>query len=151
MNSEYDCELGELIAKVSMGARKKGRLLGARKPRGGYRVVTIEGYAYPIHRIAYAMFYGVDPYPLEVDHKDRVKYNNKIENLRAVTPKENMENIGWFEKSSGYWGITKYSENLWVVVVRKIYGGRFRTLEDAVSRRDELCRLNDITIPALCK
>ena len=44
------------------------------------------------HRVAFALYYGVDPYPLEVDHIDRNKDNNIISNLRVVTFREQSLN-----------------------------------------------------------
>jgi hypothetical protein len=59
----------------------------------GYLVVTHDGRQLKAHRIAYALHHGADPYPLEIDHKNEVKTDNRIVNLRAVTPSENCENV----------------------------------------------------------
>jgi hypothetical protein len=43
-------------------------------------------------RVAYALHYGVDPYPYEIDHINRGRDDNRIENLRLVTTQENSKN-----------------------------------------------------------
>lgn len=46
--------------------------------------------AIPVHRLV-ALFFIPNPYNEEqVDHIDRNKHNNKVENLRWVSPSENM-------------------------------------------------------------
>jgi len=45
-----------------------------------------------IHRIVYESFYGGIPKGMEIDHIDGNKMNNRVENLRCVTPKENINN-----------------------------------------------------------
>ena len=45
-----------------------------------------------LHRVAYALYYGIDPHPLEIDHINRVKSDNSIINLRVVTCKEQAQN-----------------------------------------------------------
>ena len=58
----------------------------------GYIVTTHMGRQIKAHRIAYALHHEVDPYPLEVDHRNEIKTDNRICNLRAVTPSENGKN-----------------------------------------------------------
>jgi len=47
---------------------------------------------YAAHRIAYALHYGVDPYPMEIDHINRNPSDNRIINLRTVSRGENVKN-----------------------------------------------------------
>lgn len=54
--------------------------------------VGIKGKTIPSHRIVYECFYGIIPENLEIDHIDGNHSNNKIENLRACTHKENCKN-----------------------------------------------------------
>jgi hypothetical protein len=44
------------------------------------------------HRVAFALYHGVDPHPLEIDHINRVRNDNTIINLRVVTSKEQNNN-----------------------------------------------------------
>jgi hypothetical protein len=80
----YNPETGILI--------KSGKETGVLNTTG-YLRVWIKGHGYyPAHRIAYALYHGMDPHPLEIDHINRNRSDNRISNLRAVTPSENSKN-----------------------------------------------------------
>lgn len=53
--------------------------------KAGYRVIKLNGQAYRAHRIAWFLYYGVDPGKYLIDHIDGVKNNNCISNLRLST------------------------------------------------------------------
>jgi hypothetical protein len=53
---------------------------------------NISGIKYKIHRIIWVMHYGEIDDSLLIDHVDGNPFNNKIENLRLVTYKENSLN-----------------------------------------------------------
>jgi hypothetical protein len=74
----------------------------------GYVVVTINCIGYLAHRLAWFYVYGVWP-PEHIDHKDTVKNNNKIDNLREATPSQNKQNRGAQKNNtSGYKGVFVY-------------------------------------------
>lgn len=54
----------------------------------GYHRIKIDGKHYFTHHLVFAIHKG--RWPSEVDHIDRNKLNNRIENLREVTRKENQ-------------------------------------------------------------
>ena len=54
----------------------------------GYESVKIDGREYYVHHLVW--FYYHKRWPIEIDHIDRCKINNRIENLREVTRKENQ-------------------------------------------------------------
>jgi hypothetical protein len=57
----------------------------------GYVYLTIRGTKYQAHRVAW--FYSHGTWPVyEIDHKDRVRNNNKLDNLRDVTHQVNATN-----------------------------------------------------------
>lgn len=58
----------------------------------GYYVVSVDSNLYQAHRVVYKHQTGNEP--LYIDHIDRDKLNNKIENLRDVTPSINSHNRG---------------------------------------------------------
>ncbi len=55
--------------------------------------VALKGYGqYYKYRIMWCLYYGEDPYPYVIDHINRDHGDNRIVNLRKVTPKENTAN-----------------------------------------------------------
>ena len=66
------------------------------KGSGGYNVVSFMRGNVVAHRVIWKMHYGT--VPRYIDHINRVKTDNRIENLRQVTAKENSDN------RFDYWG-----------------------------------------------
>lgn len=66
----------------------------------GYRTVTWNKKRYQAHRIIWAMHYGDTD--LVIDHINRDKTDNRIENLRAITQQDNQFNsnkgVNWCNK-----------------------------------------------------
>jgi HNH endonuclease len=69
---------------------RNGKLVGT-LDKDGYLVVTFEGKQYRVSRIAWLLYYGSWPLGI-VDHKNRVRTDNKIHNLRDITNAENSRN-----------------------------------------------------------
>lgn len=71
---------------------KNNEVAGSLNTSGYYRV-GVEGKSYRAHRVIAHLELGFDlSSELVVDHIDRCKTNNKVENLRIVTQKENNKN-----------------------------------------------------------
>lgn len=91
----YDPTTGEVRNRYTKGAARAGDLAGTLTDRG-YRAcsITHNGTTYRcyVHRIAYALCYGADPYPMEIDHINRDKCDNRAINLRAVNGRDNINN-----------------------------------------------------------
>ena len=67
----------------------------------GYRAIDIEGKQVRIHQLVVAEFLGHRDHPskfLMIDHINRDKTDNNINNLRIVTAKENSRNTESFTK-----------------------------------------------------
>lgn len=45
-----------------------------------------------VHTLVYEAFYGNIPYGMEIDHINTIRFDNRVENLRCVTSKENSSN-----------------------------------------------------------
>jgi hypothetical protein len=145
----YDPETGEIVwAKDRPYCKNKGKKATSFTGGRQYLQVKFEGKSYLAHRIAYALYHGVDPYPYDVDHKERDKLDLRITNLRMATSAENNYNVLRKDNTSGYSGVT-WKERLqkWEAFIsvegKKIYLGVFDTLEEAIEARlDEEDRLN---------
>jgi len=59
----------------------------------GYRTISVKGKMYLSHRLIYIYHNGGIADGLHIDHIDRIRSNNKIENLRLVTRQENQWNL----------------------------------------------------------
>lgn len=84
------------------------------------------------HRLAWLMHFGAWP-EAEIDHINHVKYDNRIENLRAVSGAENQRNKGMsIKNTSGLTGVHFCGKrNGWIGQYckdgNKIYVGCFST------------------------
>lgn len=58
----------------------------------GYRQIRVDGRLYLAHRLAWLFVFGEWPTG-ELDHRNRVKLDNSIANLRLVSRYANMQNI----------------------------------------------------------
>jgi hypothetical protein len=89
------------------------------------------------HRLAWLWHYG--EWPTQVDHINRVKSDNRIENLRLATNSQNRANTGlrrdnasgqtgvWFDNHRKKWAAEIHWQN------QKTRLGRFNTFEAAQS------------------
>lgn len=58
----------------------------------GYEYVSIDGKLKLAHRLVWEAFNGVIPEGMEIDHINTDRLDNRLENLRLVTPSENKRN-----------------------------------------------------------
>ena len=92
---------GKLYNKYTRNSRAiKGSETSTCDTYGGYRKVGIAGKRYPTHRVVWTLLKGAIPEGLEIDHINRQRDDNRIENLRLVTRKENAFNL---KSSKGYY------------------------------------------------
>lgn len=98
---------GKLIWKIRKSNHVKvGDIAGSLNKSTGYHQVKIDGKLFRVSRIIYAMRYG-DPGGMQVDHVNQIRADNRIENLRLVTNKENHRNqTKQKNNSSGITGVT---------------------------------------------
>jgi hypothetical protein len=126
----------------------------------GYYKVTLGGKTYPAHRIVWALTNNADPGEFSIDHINGIVSDNRPENLRLATPKQNAQNrISSVVSSTGQQYIV-YVPYLskprpYRVTVRGCYMGHFATLENAVAARDqkikELQLTGDLFDPEVCR
>ena len=97
-------ELAHKIWRYEKGVlwwRERGNARQFHKPAGslgkskysGYWYVRYKGRRYNRSHIVYLMHHGVFPKP-ECDHINRIRHDDRIKNLRAVTRSQNKRNSG---------------------------------------------------------
>lgn len=85
----------------------------------GYRVIRILGIQYYAHRLAWLYVHGF--FPHQVDHKNTVKSDNSIDNLRVATSTQNNCNVGATSRNkSGHKGVSWYPRfRKWRACIKK--------------------------------
>lgn len=131
----YDPAIGQLRwIKPRKGVRvgAKAGSIGSE----GYIVLHMEGRVYKGHRVAWLLHYGKSPEGI-VDHINGDRADNRIANLRIVTPAQSRMNSGArSDTKSGvkgvYWSATA---GRWIAQIRgngiRRFVGQFAELEDA--------------------
>lgn len=101
----------------------------------GRRQINLGGRCYLASRLAWLYMTGEWPQD-EIDHRNRIKSDDRWENLRAATHSENMYNREWCERSGELRGICK-DGNQFRVIIGNTYLGYYKTLDEAIAARDE--------------
>lgn len=99
----YDSTTGTFTWAVNRGSVRIGDPVGT-EDREGYRRVRIAGKHYYEHRLVWLWHHG--RFPRILDHIDRDRSNNRIENLRECHESQNAANTGpHSHNTSGYRGV----------------------------------------------
>ena len=118
----FKYENGLLIRIVKTSNNTKvGDVVGTSTDTAGYAIVKIDGAIQKVHRMIWIYHNGAIEDKYIIDHKDRNKSNNKIENLRKVTKQENSFN----SNAKGYYyykKLKKWRAMIGIDGVRKSLG-----------------------------
>ena len=124
----YWKKLTSNLSRVKIGS-KAGHL----NKSDGYCRIIINNKSYLVHRLIFLYHYGY--LPKYIDHIDRNKSNNNIENLRGVTRSQNLMNSKIRKGSSQYKGVSQHKSNKWQARImhqgKRIYLGLFINEIDA--------------------
>lgn len=139
----YDPDTGEFYSKY----RNRNKPMGVKRKSDG-RVRICIGYKKHNYkkvwyraRLAYLYYHGW--LPDQVDHRDNVRHNDKITNLRPLTNQDNSRNAGiGIRNTSGTVGVHWHKRwKCWEASIRVDYKllhlGNFKKYEDAVKARKE--------------
>ncbi len=123
----YDPATGAFIWIARCSNRTKIGSLAGTISSEGYRVITVHGVRHYAHRLAWAWMTGSFPIGL-IDHKNKDRLDNRIDNLRAATHKQNAENSGIrSHNTSGIKGVTWAKDRCkWVAQIH--HNGKHKTL-----------------------
>jgi len=119
----YDKETGVFTWVVYKGANAKiGDIAGSLDKSNGYIYICIEQNNYRANRLAWFYIEGYWP-EHEIDHKDRVRSNNKWSNLRHITRLCNSRNCSIGKNNtSGVSGVSYYKRtHKWTSRIRVNY------------------------------
>lgn len=140
----YDPESGNLFwcecttMPANWNARHAGKRAGT--VRRGYIAICLDKAFYRAHHLVWAMVHGYWP-SNQIDHIDHDRANNRIENLRLTTARQNSQNRRLpADNITGAFGVYKDRRpNKWVASItiqrRTKHLGYFNNLEDAVAAR----------------
>lgn len=84
------------VEKGTIFSKKRNKYVGAKTPKGYIKVALTDDngkvHYFFIHRLIWEYANGKIPEGYEIDHINTIRDDNRIENLRCVTPKENQNN-----------------------------------------------------------
>jgi hypothetical protein len=101
---DYNADTGEFTRRVrTSNAIQVGDKAGSLQQDNGYVRINLCGTRYYAHQLAWIYSFGSIPDGMIVDHKNRIRSDNRILNLRLVNSKESAENRG--PSSSGKTGV----------------------------------------------
>lgn len=127
-------------SRVAWNNRFSGKRAFSLEGKGGYRGGNVAGTQVREHRVAWAMHYGEWPIG-QIDHINKNKSDNRISNLREVSPAQNARNMKRYStNTSGVVGVSwDGSKGLWsarIGVDGKTKNiGRFKTKMEAEKAR----------------
>ena len=103
----YDKDTGDFVWSVSRPGASAGAIAGSVN-KEGYRVIKLGRKPIRAHRLAWFLTFGVWPVA-SIDHKNGIRDDNRISNLREADHATNMQNKRKAmanNKSSGLLGVT---------------------------------------------
>ena len=107
---DYNPWTGEFINRTHRHGPQ--RLLAGSLANDGRVRVTVDGIKYLRSRLIWMYVYGVDPGDIDVDHENKNRRDDRLNNLRLLTAAENNRNKLVTELNGGlfYWENPDYYE-----------------------------------------
>jgi hypothetical protein len=143
---DYSTETGIVAwASGAHSARRAGKPAGCMDGKG-YITISVRGRRYLGHRLAWLIVNGNWPTG-EIDHKNGVRCDNRLSNLRECSHAENQQNRARNQNStSGHAGVYwNKHKNRWQAQIqvggRRRFLGRFKAAEEASLAYAEAKRL----------
>ena len=154
---KYDPLTGNLIWRVTKSATAPAGSIAGSVNAKGHVNIQIDKRMYSAHQLVFLIHHGV--IPDEIDHRNGIKTDNRIDNLRPCTSSQNKGNIGLLRNNrSGYKGVSLNTRsNKWHAQIKingkQTYLGRFDDPADAtrayntaaIEHFGEFAYLNEIT------
>lgn len=115
----YEPDTGDFARLVSSCGRVKVGDIAGHVDTNGYTKIKVEGKGYAAHRLAFLFMEGYFP-EHGVDHKNKIKHDNRWENLRHATNSCNGQNREISNNStSGFPGVSFFKQTkMWKAHVK---------------------------------
>jgi hypothetical protein len=132
---DYNPDTGVFIRRLKQTGVKQGKISGSLTLEK-YQVTSIDRKTYKCHRLAWLYMTGKFP-DGQIDHINGNRSDNRFENLRDVTQKQNIQNqrkAQMNNKSTGVLGVFKNGSGFMARIGNnntKTYLGTFKTIEEA--------------------
>lgn len=132
---DYNQETGEFRWRARISQTGKIGMVAGCKNLDGYWFISIHKRRYYGHRLAWLHAHGEWPAG-EVDHRNGVRHDNRLDNLRELTHTQNAQNVTRIAKKSktGVLGVhidkKRFSSKI-MVDGKSIHLGSFNTVEEA--------------------
>lgn len=129
----YNARTGVFTNRVTRGSRALAGTEAGSVQKKGYIEICLDGRAYYAHRLAW--LYVTGRLPQVVDHKNKVRTDNRWRNLRDVTPLLNAHNLSKrVHNTSGFTGAFRL-RNKWrsqiKIAGKQCHLGVFNTAREA--------------------
>ena len=138
----YDVSSGEFVWKVRPAQNIRAGTVAGHKNGQGYWAIRVGGEKHNAHRLAWLYVYGRWPAD-QIDHRNGVRDDNRIDNLREATLSENQQNRKPNSNNvSGHQGVGwQIRSGKWQARIR-INGvlthiGLYEDIKDAIAAREE--------------
>lgn len=157
---EYDEQTGELYWKhrpefmfrdtakrsakhcaANWNSKHAGKIAFTAIGSHGYRTGTINGKRFLLHRVAYFLKTGSWP-PMEVDHINGNRLDNRWVNLRCSSKAQNNRNARGYSKTSNYIGVS-WNKSLNGYVAKVYHNGKSYYCGFSKDNPDLLARKRD--------
>ena len=132
----FDYRDGALYWRVSRGSNAKKGARAGRLLKTGYRSIHVTGRKYREHALIFMWHKGF--MPVQIDHINLIKNDNRIENLREASHSQNQMNTMDRGSESGFRGV-RFIEKTgrWAARIyrngKEIRIGTFGTAQEAYS------------------
>lgn len=137
---KYDPETGLVTRKVTVSPMAKAGDIVGTLESNGYLRVRIKYLRFYLHRVVWAIINGDLENALVIDHVDRNRLNNKLDNLRLVTRTQNGQNKKKSSaNTSGFKGVIPVNGKYRAMIKedgKRIHLGYFNTAKEAAETYD---------------